>query len=99
MHLKSNPSEQVSPEDISRIPARTLRAVNVSMVLHDSDEGREYWWFSACSMAGSMAERVFIKVSAMNEAGMVIVDVYSDHPSLPSKLTVAVKRALERHGR
>lgn len=85
---------------MKRIPGRTLRALNVTMVWNDSSDGdREHWWFSACSLSGSMSERVFIKVSVSSEPGRVVVDVYSDHPSLPSKLSVVLKRALEGRAR
>lgn len=91
---------QVSSEDVARIPARTLRALNVSLVLSESGEqGRDTWWFSACSLAGSMSERLFVKVCFMHESGAVVVDMYSDYPPLPSKLIEPLKRAIEGKGR
>lgn len=59
----------------------------------------DHWWFSACSLAGSMSERVFIKVSADGDTGKVVVDVYSDNAVLPSKLTGPIKKAVETNSR
>ncbi len=54
------------------------------------------WWFSACSLAGSMSERVFIKVSAGDGGtGSVVVKIYSDNAMLPSKLAKPLKKAVE----
>lgn len=43
-----------------------------------------------------MSERVFIKVSLIDgDSGKTTVDVFSDNPSMPSKLAGTVKAALE----
>lgn len=91
---------QIPPADIPRLPSRTLRAINAAVVTSDSN-AREagQWWFSACSLAGSMSERVFIKVSADSDSGKVKVDVYSDNAMLPSKLAGSIKKAVEGKGR
>lgn len=57
------------------------------------------WWFSACSLAGSMSERVFIKVSADGGSGKVVVKIFSDNAMLPSKLTKPLKKAVEENCR
>lgn len=57
------------------------------------------WWFSACSLAGSMSERVFIKVSADSGSGKVVVKILSDNAMLPSKLTKPLKKAVEENCR
>lgn len=93
---------QVAPADIQRIPARTLRAVNAAAVQTRDAAGQQQeqqLWFSACSLAGSMSDRVFIRVAVTADTGRAVVDVYSDNSSLPSKLSLAVKRAVEGHGR
>lgn len=46
-----------------------------------------------------MSDRVFIRVTVAADSGRAVVDVYSDNSSLPSKLSLAVKRAVEGHGR
>lgn len=91
---------QIPPADIPRLPSRTLRAINAAVVTTDSNAREaDQWWFSACSLAGSMSERVFIKVSADSHSGKVKAVVYSDNAMLPSKLTGPLKRAVEGNGR
>ncbi|CAM9328022.1 unnamed protein product, partial [Laminaria digitata] len=91
---------QIPPADIPRLPSRTLRAINAAVVTSDSNAREaDQWWFSACSLAGSMSERVFIKVSADSDSGKVKVDVYSDNAMLPSKLLGPIKKAVEGKGR
>eukprot|EP00903_Cladosiphon_okamuranus_P010648 g10069.t1 len=65
---------QVPIADVSRLPSRILRAVNAAVVT-SSGGGPEVnqWWFSACSLAGSMSERVFIKVSADGVSGKLLL--------------------------
>lgn len=46
-----------------------------------------------------MSERVFIKVSADGGSGKVVLNVYSDNAMLPSKLTGALKKAIEENSR
>ena len=93
-------SMQIPPADIPRLPSRTLRAMNAAVVTSDSNAREaDQWWFSACSLAGSMSERVFVKVSADSGSGKVKVDVYSDNAMLPSKLAGPIKKAVEGKGR
>ncbi|CAM9094981.1 unnamed protein product, partial [Ectocarpus fasciculatus] len=89
---------QIPAADISRVPSRVLRAVNAAVVASDTVE-ESCWWFSACSLAGSMSERVFIKVAADGGSGKVVVNVYSDNTMLPSKLTRPIKKAVEENSR
>ncbi|CAM9119436.1 unnamed protein product [Ectocarpus sp. 13 AM-2016] len=89
---------QIPAADISRVPSRVLRAVNAAVVASDTVED-SCWWFSACSLAGSMSERVFIKVAADGGSGKVVVNVYSDNTMLPSKLTRPIKKAVEENSR
>lgn len=92
-------SRQLSPTDIPRIPSRMLRAVNTAIVASDAAQEANQWWFSSLCLAGSMSDRVLIKVSADADSGKVAVDVYSDSTLLPSKLTGPIKKALEGHRR
>ncbi|CAB1099698.1 unnamed protein product [Ectocarpus sp. CCAP 1310/34] len=89
---------QIPAADISRVPSRVLRAVNAAVVASDTVE-ESCWWFSACSLAGSMSERVFIKVAADGGSGKVVVNVYSDNTMLPSKLMRPIKKAVEENSR
>lgn len=76
-----------------------LRAVNTAIVASDAAQETNQWWFSSLCLAGSMSDRVLIKVSADADSGKVAVDVYSDSTLLPSKLTSPIKKALEGHRR
>lgn len=91
---------QIPNGDLTRIPARVLRTMNVAIVTSDSHEqNADQWWFSACSLAGSMSERVFVKLSADSDSGKVVVDVYSDNAMLPRKLVGPLTKGLEGNGR
>ena len=92
-------ARQLPITDISRIPSRMRRAVNTAPVPGEAGQEANQWWFSSLCLAGSMSDRVFIKVSADAGSGKVKVEVYCDNALLPSKLTGPIKRALEGHRR